>query len=166
MVHRVKKEHEDIAWSPASTIRYWNYLWYWNYQVFIFKISRRLCHYFDCNCCSATSHRPSRRVNRTKNPTKSRWGQLFLFSTSDEIFYWLLIVKSFSILWKFVSSDLINTALSYSEWINERGNERYWYPDILIKDTFAAILISWYWYWYWHPDVSLQSGALNCCFTF
>ena len=101
----------------------------------------------DHNCCSATSHRPSRRVNRTKNPTKSRWGQLFLFSTSDEIFYWLLIVKSFSILWKFVSSDLINTALSYSEWINERGNERYWYPDILIKDTFAAILISWY------PDI-------------
>ena len=57
---------------------------------------------------------------------------------------------------KIVSSDLINTALSYSEWINERGNERYWYPDILIKDTFAAILISWY------PDIDIDILMYLC----
>ena len=84
--------------------------------------------------------------------------------------------------WSISISDLINIALSYSEWIKERGDERYWFPDFLIKDTFAAILISWNlnilisWNpnilisWYpdilkilvsWYPDILILISSFN-----
>ena len=87
---------------------------------------------------SSGSHRASRRVDRTKNTSKSWWGsQLHIINLS-----WHNILKT--------SRSFYNHALSYSEWINERGDERYWYPDesCLCSDIDINIQISRYWYWY------------------
>ena len=132
MVHPAKKEHEDIAWAPTSTIRY-SIQTYFYYQV------SKLQTFFYYQTGTKSKHQVPAWVSFTITMFDLIWWKITIVTVLQatgqveesigqkilrkvgKAHHFLFSIKCF-IYWLLTNC---NIALSPSEWIKERGNERY-----------------------------------------